>query len=379
MGPLYSVLLADNAPSWDVPPKLHTATRRVLVGHYDGFFSLYFTPFLGIKLLWLSRHFGLRWSLKPGQGPAIIPGGSSLGLAKPTLSRWKKTMYDFTTNTRESTRSFLESAGIFGVAAEAILKETSPQRAAYRCQLAREAATAYLYSVAGDAQGVEVNLGVWYLVLLDWLGVGGRAGVEGLGTSRHPAFRDCGKGRKHASDGGAWSAAIEGAPIPFTEGAVRFVLVGGELCLKHPTSEACSPLALTQDIEGLAWRLTLAREGLRRSLGLPSWFRDEAGFLGYFAWDSLSPEEWAIVVNSTVANLEARRRQRKLADLEALWVPAVERGEHCVFSRDYDDVVDEWGKMHLTFDIRLDSDGFSGFVWHVTLKEPVAGAGADTP
>jgi NADH-quinone oxidoreductase subunit L len=38
--------------------------------------------------------------------------------------------------------------------------------------------------------------------------IGGRDGVEGSATARHPAFASCGKGRKQASDGGAWTAAM---------------------------------------------------------------------------------------------------------------------------------------------------------------------------
>lgn len=49
---------------------------------------------------------------------------------------------------------------------------------------------------------------LWALCKLDEAGVGGTHDAEGRASARLPLFRKLGKGRKHASDGPAWSAAI---------------------------------------------------------------------------------------------------------------------------------------------------------------------------
>jgi hypothetical protein len=46
---------------------------------------------------------------------------------------------------------------------------------------------------------------------LDAGGIGGRFGCGGDATARLPGLHQCGKGRKQASDGGAWTAALEEA------------------------------------------------------------------------------------------------------------------------------------------------------------------------
>jgi hypothetical protein len=47
--------------------------------------------------------------------------------------------------------------------------------------------------------------------VIEILGVGGRLGLEGAATARTGSFSLLGKGRRQASDGAAWSAAIEAA------------------------------------------------------------------------------------------------------------------------------------------------------------------------
>lgn len=53
------------------------------------------------------------------------------------------------------------------------------------------------------------------VLAFDSIGVGGTGDAEGIGTSRLPCFAALGKGRKQATDGAAWMAALE-ATLPVT-------------------------------------------------------------------------------------------------------------------------------------------------------------------
>jgi hypothetical protein len=101
------------------------------------------------------------------------------------------------TTTRAALAAQLAEAGVTGEAAELVLAATAGLRHAARCDAARVAAT---------ETGAPVTA-----VILDAVGVGGRLGLGGDATARAPWARGLGTGRKHARDGGAWSAAIEAA------------------------------------------------------------------------------------------------------------------------------------------------------------------------
>lgn len=91
-----------------------------------------------------------------------------------------------------------EAMGLEGEALENFVREGAAERHQSRVAAVRAA-----------FKGQE---GVLYaLALADQFGVGGRADTEGHGTDRIPALAEFGKGRKQASDGGAWSAAIKEA------------------------------------------------------------------------------------------------------------------------------------------------------------------------
>lgn len=97
--------------------------------------------------------------------------------------------------TRKEMALELEGKGISGPAQELVLKYTAPARHAARVEATRKVAV-----------GTKVPI---ISLLLDLTGVGGRLGLEGIGTARLAPFRELGKGRKQARDGGAYMAAAE--------------------------------------------------------------------------------------------------------------------------------------------------------------------------
>jgi hypothetical protein len=111
-----------------------------------------------------------------------------------------------TVPTRREAAELVSAAGIAGPAAELMIRAGAAHRAALRAQDATAAASAW-----GDLTPGAVSAAVASACILDAVGVGGPLGLGGDSTARHPAFAALGKGRKQASDGGAWSAAIEAA------------------------------------------------------------------------------------------------------------------------------------------------------------------------
>jgi len=95
-------------------------------------------------------------------------------------------------------RKKLSEQGITGPAQDLIIRATAAERAAWREAQVRKLA---------EAEGLP-PWALWALCKLDEAGVGGTHDAEGRASARLPIFRKLGKGRKHASDGPAWSAAI---------------------------------------------------------------------------------------------------------------------------------------------------------------------------
>lgn len=143
--------------------------------------------------------------------------------------------------TRRDDADILASLGVTGHAADTILAAAAAMRHQNRVAAAMAAAARWSSAIESEqaaafaARGpVELDPSpspehpdtlvdtVW-VCALDAAGVGGPQGVGGDSTTRHPAFRGCGKGRKGATDGGAWSAAIRGA----AELAARKLAEGG--------------------------------------------------------------------------------------------------------------------------------------------------------
>lgn len=211
--------------------------------------------------------------------------------------------------TRQGREKGLESIGVTGAAAEAILRETTRERHESRVAYARWAAEEYYLEHAKlDREECEEDTLDMMVSLIAWadiIGIGGRDGCDGAATERHPAFRQCGKGRKQATDGEAWTAAIR----EVATGRARKNLYGGESpvngvfavnsvpCVGFDTGFGASTL-IAEDTCPLAWQRSILREGLRRSLGLTPWhpdapFRAEIGSASVWA-DALNACEDAI-------------------------------------------------------------------------------------
>jgi hypothetical protein len=181
-----------------------------------------------------------------------------------------------------------------GRAIAALLSETAPDRHARRVIAAREAARAWVNAhhakdlsppISEDVMAAYMNA----VLLADCFGVGGRHGVSGAGTARHPAFAALGRGRKHAADGAAWDAAIRDA----VDAAAGHFRPGGggttSLFFERGNILICPGAAIIPH----AWQRTIAREGLRRSVGLDPWFPE---LVGYVLATQDNAADWARVV-----------------------------------------------------------------------------------
>ena len=138
--------------------------------------------------------------------------------------------------TASAARIALAASGFSGTALDIRVRMGAPARAAARVEAATRAALSFAtpdeLQVAALSSAIarslrwtedpglsgglkQVLLGTWALLTLDGpeAGVGGPAGCGGPNgaTARPPAFGGRGTGRRHANDGGAWTAAIEQA------------------------------------------------------------------------------------------------------------------------------------------------------------------------
>lgn len=218
--------------------------------------------------------------------------------------------------TRKGLISGLSDMGITGEAAEALARETAEGRHKRRVAAATSAADKGVFELHSDAlDESEYKPLMWpqyaiFLCVLDAVGVGGKDGCGGEGTQRVAAFRALGKGRKKATDGGAWSAAIltAGRTMLETAGGSKLAVgvladgttivvsvdepAGGSIVFGSvdPTEARWRPL--------LPWLRTLAREALRRAVGLDPWCTLPD-------WVSLAPTAgaWASTVNAIEAEI----------------------------------------------------------------------------
>jgi len=224
--------------------------------------------------------------------------------------------------------SFLSSEwNIQGAAAELLAKGQAPERHAWRVKEAEAA-----------AQAAEPER--WRgLIALEMFGLGGTQGIEGAGTGRLPAFRRLGKGRKAASDGPVWTAALKEA---FGAGQPTFcALEMGRLSV-GATPEAYDFRAIfgvREDLALLPWLEAVAAAGFLSAVGrLSDWeplagspgnqyenFREFAFYIG--APNQADRREelscWAQLYNDTQrAAAEAAQEQQRLASLGSLPVSA---------------------------------------------------------
>jgi len=194
----------------------------------------------------------------------------------------------------------LESAGATGHALQCLIREAAKTRHESRVSEAMQS----LMSIASAQLGLdpEEHEFLWdqrgmllaaAIALLDEIGVGGRGNVEGRSTRRYPGLERLGKGRKQATDGAAWTAAIARAGNILLS---RAGVVDGVSWQLHPTPEgeievsgAGQSVSLSQAAH--EWQYALAREGLRRVVGADPWFP----YLDITFWGTVA--EWSATVN----------------------------------------------------------------------------------
>jgi len=175
---------------------------------------------------------------------------------------------------RQDRQDSLEAAGVFGSALNCLLRETAKERHDSRVAAARWAAEEYyLARTALDRDEVgepTLTLAAGVILWADVIGIGGRDGVEGAATKRHPAFKGCGKGRKHATDGGAWGAAIRTAADQCGGRFLATVSNVGQVGLVYEIEDA-GGILVNEMVAEKPWIESILREGLRRAAGLKPW------------------------------------------------------------------------------------------------------------
>jgi len=211
--------------------------------------------------------------------------------------------------TARAAREALAELGVTGAAADALIRETGYARHKTRVQRVLDACLVAVGVEAGYVRydweagfalpaiaRADADLWIRAALFADRCGIGGRDGCDGAGTARIPVLSGLGSGRKHAADGGAWDAA--------RDAVLYWVCRSTDLPLE--ADEVGENPLLPAD-----WRRTMAREGLRRSVGLPGWFpvaSDEGS--DYDAPAIVWAEDasrWAAVLEAAERDLEAER------------------------------------------------------------------------
>jgi len=145
-----------------------------------------------------------------------MPGRTrSLGAAGERADTARDSATLATATTRREAADLLAELGVEGRLAEVMLHRTAPARHAWRVERARDAALAAAlawrapYAPEGALIDYQRDNQVLarFVFALDAVGVG----PTGRASERHPAFCGLGKGRKQATDGPAWDAAIDEA------------------------------------------------------------------------------------------------------------------------------------------------------------------------
>jgi hypothetical protein len=215
------------------------------------------------------------------------------------------TKIDFGMMTARAAREALASIGVTGAAADALIRETGYVRHLRRCQIISDRVSlevqdgAYcptygegLYRLPTGEDGTDgVSLAhqAKLILLADAMGIGGRDGCSGEASARIPALAGLGSGRKQAADGPAWDAARDAVLAWICDS------VAGPIDPEDLDPETINP----------EWRRTLAREGLRVSVGLDPWFPWVHETYG-ISWE-VDPTGWAAVLEQAERDIEAER------------------------------------------------------------------------
>lgn len=223
--------------------------------------------------------------------------------------------------TRREAEAILANVGVEGAALAALLKHTAPARHKGRVERALQAAMEGAAKVLASARRADfdpatINGGdqaeesavahvAALLLALDILGVGGHADAEGASTERLRPFSGLGKGRKQASDGAAWSAAIQEAAGELIGRLGPYISLGPAgtdteaiLIVSDEAAWTVPVTALAEGVGGAQWCRALAWHGMQAALQgdhTPTqWARS-----GLRVSLVLSPlDEWADVYNA---------------------------------------------------------------------------------
>jgi hypothetical protein len=214
-------------------------------------------------------------------------------------------------STASELRSLLSAQGLPNHAIECLVEETAAARHEGRVQAAIVAARKYVRETLDvvDDPEVRVEFEAAAVLIADTFGVGGHADVTGAATSRHPGLEGLGKGRKQATDGDAWSAAIREAGMRILraiesrgEWSIRAYPIEGSpvvaLWCEDSTGNHLASGSFGLDVIGQRWCNTVVREGLRRAYGLGGWF--ELAPISF----SGEPLAWAKAVDSVHEAIE---------------------------------------------------------------------------
>ena len=196
-------------------------------------------------------------------------------------------LYELTT--RRDTLAACKAAGMSDRLTDAITKECGPIRHEYRAAATLRVATEWvqLYAAPDSALVAPEGIAPWAdrvhdrdrkaaavaVVYADLAGIGGRGGDGGDSTRRHPAFSALGTGRNQTTDGPAWMAAAQDLATreksPYEGDGFRAAMLGHEAVLEFRWEGFRTRVDLVLTVP---WARTIAREGLRRHLGLDPWF-----------------------------------------------------------------------------------------------------------
>ena len=133
-----------------------------------------------------------------------------------------------------------ESLGLpqFSAATELVRRLTAAERASQRENAVVAAAFEGASALSTSTDTVQAAVLTMGLMALDIVGIGGPNGIGGDATDRVACFTSLGKGRKQATDGPAWNAAIraalaaglKGGKLIFSpfEGELEVEVLGGD-------------------------------------------------------------------------------------------------------------------------------------------------------
>lgn len=152
-------------------------------------------------------------------------------------------------------KNLVSEYGIPAGASEFVRRLTAHNRHEERVKAAEEAALDYVRYVTGG-ESRERAVAILYA---DCMGLGGPRGLMGEATVRHPALSGLGKGRKQATDGGAWSEAILRAAYNLGQPPLTFLVREGRLGIGR---EEETEWWEVEEVLGVAWSWVVVALGV---------------------------------------------------------------------------------------------------------------------